>query len=70
MATRPAAEDLSRTNDDMQNLLNSTEVATLFLDNELKIKRYTEPARQLINLIQTDTGQPDAICIIAKHLVA
>jgi two-component system, chemotaxis family, CheB/CheR fusion protein len=42
----------------MQKLLNSTEVATLFLDNELKIKRYTEPARQLINLIQTDIGRP------------
>lgn len=51
-------EDLSRTNDDMQNLLNSTEVATLFLDNELNIKRYTEQARQLINLIQTDIGRP------------
>ncbi|MGZ8518570.1 MAG: PAS domain-containing protein [Candidatus Binatia bacterium] len=58
MATRPAAEDLSRTNDDMQNLLNNTEVATLFLDNELKIKRYTEPARQLIHVIQTDIGRP------------
>ena len=61
MATRPAAEDLSRINYDIQNLLNSTEVATLFLENELKIKRYTEPARQLINLTQTDTGQPDAV---------
>ena len=64
MATRPAAEDLSRTNDDMQNLLNSTEVATLFLDNELNIKRYTEQARQLIHVIQTDIGRPLA------HLVS
>ena len=51
-------EDLSRTNDDMHNLLNSTEVATIFLDAELKIKRYTEQARQLIHLIQTDLGRP------------
>ena len=51
-------EDLSRTNDDMQNLLNSTEVATIFLDGELNIKRYTEQARQLINLIRTDIGRP------------
>ncbi len=51
-------EDLSRTNDDMQNLLNSTEVATIFLDGELNIKRYTEQARQLIHLIQTDIGRP------------
>jgi len=51
-------DDLSRTNDDMQNLLNSTDVATLFLDGKLNIKRYTEPARGLVNLIQTDIGRP------------
>ena len=51
-------DDLSRTNDDMQNLLNSTEVATIFLDRDLNIKRYTEQARELINLIQTDVGRP------------
>jgi two-component system CheB/CheR fusion protein len=51
-------DDLSRINDDMQNLLNSTDVATLFLDRELNIKRYTEPTRRLINLIQTDVGRP------------
>ena len=51
-------EDLSRTNDDMHNLLNSTDVATLFLDGKLNIKRYTEPARGLVNLIPTDIGRP------------
>jgi two-component system CheB/CheR fusion protein len=51
-------DELSRINDDMQNLLNSTEVATLFLDRELKIKRFTEQAKRLINLIQTDVGRP------------
>ena len=51
-------EDLSRSNDDMQNLLNSTEVATLFLDRKLHIKRYTEPARELVKLIPTDIGRP------------
>lgn len=51
-------EDLSRTNDDMQNLLNSTEVATIFLDGELHIKRFTEQAKRLINLIPTDVGRP------------
>lgn len=51
-------DDLSRTNDDMQNLLNSTDVATLFLDCKLNIKRYTEPARGLVNLIPTDIGRP------------
>ena len=51
-------EDLSHTNDNMQYLLNSTEVATLFLDVEFKIKRYTEQVRQLIRLIPTDLGRP------------
>jgi PAS domain-containing protein len=50
--------DLSRANDDMQNLLNSTEVATIFLDNDLNIKRYTEQARRLIKFIQSDLGRP------------
>lgn len=51
-------EDLSRVNDDMQNLLNSTEIATIFLDKKLNIKRYTEQARHLINLIPSDIGRP------------
>jgi two-component system CheB/CheR fusion protein len=50
-------DDLSRSNDDMQNLLNSIEVATIFLDNELKITRYTEQAKRLVNLIHTDVGR-------------
>jgi len=51
-------EELSRATDDMQNLLNSTQVATVFLDNQLCVKRYTEPAKELFNLIPTDLGRP------------
>jgi two-component system CheB/CheR fusion protein len=51
-------DELSRTTDDMQNLLNSTQVATVFLDSDLCVKRYTEQARGLFNLIQTDVGRP------------
>lgn len=51
-------EDLSRANDDMLNLLNSTEIATIFLDPDLNISRYTEQARRIVNLIPTDVGRP------------
>ena len=49
---------LADTNDDLQNLLNSTEVATIFLDNELHIKRFTSEAKRVSNLITSDVGRP------------
>jgi two-component system CheB/CheR fusion protein len=51
-------EELSRTNNDMKNLLNATNIATVFLDEELRIMRYTEPARRVIPLIPSDVGRP------------
>jgi two-component system CheB/CheR fusion protein len=51
-------EDLSRSHDDMNNLLNSTQIATLFLDNELHVKRYTPQAKNVANLIPSDVGRP------------
>ncbi|WOJ93110.1 chemotaxis protein CheB [Congregibacter variabilis] len=51
-------EDLSESSNDMQNLLNSTKIATLFLDNELKIKRFTDRARDLVMLRNEDVGRP------------
>jgi two-component system CheB/CheR fusion protein len=52
--------DLSRANNDMNNLLAGTGVATLFVDHQLCISRFTPPTTQLINLIQTDIGRPMA----------
>ncbi len=50
--------DFMRASDDMNNLLNSTEIATLFLDKELKIRRYTEQATKLFKLRTADIGRP------------
>ena len=51
-------DELSTSNNDMKNLLNSTEVATLFLDKDLNIRRFTTQASKLIKLIPGDIGRP------------
>lgn len=51
-------EELVTTNDDMRNLLNSSQIPTLFLDNELRLKRYTAQAGRIANLIPGDVGRP------------
>jgi two-component system CheB/CheR fusion protein len=42
----------------MKNLLNSTDIATLFLDNDLKVRRFTTQATKIIKLIPSDVGRP------------
>jgi two-component system, chemotaxis family, CheB/CheR fusion protein len=42
----------------MKNLLNSTEIATLFLDANLNVRRFTTPMSKIIKLIPTDAGRP------------
>jgi two-component system CheB/CheR fusion protein len=43
---------------DMQNLINSTEIATIFLDTELRIRRFTPFATRLFKLLPLDVGRP------------
>ncbi len=50
-------DDFSRVNDDMNNLLNSIDIATLFLSKDLKIRQYTIPATKIFKLRQSDIGR-------------
>ena len=59
-------EELSKANNDMSNLLASTEVGTIFLDNDLRIQRFTPAATRLVKLILSDVGRP--LSDIATHI--
>ena len=50
--------DLSRVNNDMNNLLAGTGIATVFVDQQLRLLRFTPAATQVINLILSDIGRP------------
>ena len=50
--------DLSRVNNDMNNLLAGTGIATVFVDHQLRLLRFTPAATQVINLILSDIGRP------------
>ena len=47
-----------RAKDDLGNLLHSTQIATIFLDDELKIRSFTEAAKEIYGLIKSDVGRP------------
>jgi two-component system CheB/CheR fusion protein len=51
-------DDLALAQSDMKNLLNSTDIAILFLDKDLNVRRYTERASKIINLRDSDVGRP------------
>jgi two-component system, chemotaxis family, CheB/CheR fusion protein len=51
-------EELSATNDDIKNLFDSTAIATLFLDMELQIRRFTPQMKDIIPLSDIDIGRP------------
>jgi chemotaxis methyl-accepting protein methylase len=51
-------EDLTQASNDMKNLLDSTDIATLFLDKELNVRRFTPQIAKIIKLIPGDVGRP------------
>lgn len=51
-------EQLSRTEIDMKNLLEGMRIATIFVDNDMCVVRFTEEATKLVNLIPSDAGRP------------
>ncbi len=51
-------DELSRANNDMKNLLESTDIATLFLDNTLCVRRFTAQTTKIIKLLPGDVGRP------------
>lgn len=58
MELQSKVSDYEQANDDMKNLLNSTEIATLFLDRDLNIRRYTELITKIFKLRHADIGRP------------
>ena len=51
-------EETSQANDDLSNLIASTDIATLFLDRRMRIQRYTPHVTRIFNIIPTDVGRP------------
>jgi two-component system, chemotaxis family, CheB/CheR fusion protein len=55
---REKIDEVGRANSDLQNLMASTDIGTIFLDRALQIKRYTPRAQQLFNITAADIGRP------------
>jgi two-component system CheB/CheR fusion protein len=51
-------DEFSRINNDMNNLLAGTDIGTVFVDEQMRILRFTPAATKTINLIQSDVGRP------------
>ena len=51
-------DELTRASSDMKNLLDSTEIITLFLDNDFHVRLFTQHATQIFKLIPGDIGRP------------
>jgi PAS domain S-box-containing protein len=72
--------ELETTNNDIVNLLSSTNIATVFLDKDFKVRRFTPAITRLLSLIPSDIGRPiaditrkftdDALLTVARRVLA
>ena len=51
-------EELSQSNNDFRNLINSTDIGTVFLDRTLRVNHFSPRARDVFNLLESDIGRP------------
>jgi two-component system, chemotaxis family, CheB/CheR fusion protein len=51
-------EELALANDDFRNLMNSSDIGTIFLDRQLRVKLSTPAANRIFNLLRSDVGRP------------
>jgi two-component system CheB/CheR fusion protein len=57
MQYQTKAEEITQLNNDMKNMLDSTEIGTIFLDINLVILRFTPQVKKVLNVINTDIGR-------------
>jgi two-component system, chemotaxis family, CheB/CheR fusion protein len=53
-------QELTRATSDLKNFLESTQIATVFLDNDLRVMNFTPAITQMLHLVETDVGRPIA----------
>ena len=54
---RNKLDEISRAHKELENLMGATEIATLYLDRELRIQRYTAGVQELFNMLEVDRGR-------------
>jgi two-component sensor histidine kinase len=53
-------QELIRATSDLKNFLESTQIATVFLDNDMRVMNFTPAVTQVLHLVETDVGRPIA----------
>jgi two-component sensor histidine kinase len=51
-------QELTRATGDLKNFLESTQIATVFLDNDMRVRNFTPTITQVLHLVETDVGRP------------